>query len=265
MKMYLSADIEGTCGIAAWDETEKDKAPYAAFAKQMSREVAAACEGANAAGTTSILVRDAHDSARNILPEMLPEDVCIFRGWGREPYAMMSGLDASYDGVLFTGYHSGAGWASSPLSHTMNLNIHSVKINDEDCPELMMNCLTAAMLGVPTRMVTGDEGICQWFQKHVPGALTVPVNRGEGNGSISIQPDKAVRLIRKTARKAMRLPKENCMFPLPESFHVEVSYVQHQSARRASWYPGAKQTDDRTVCFDCTDWMDALIFFHFCL
>lgn len=59
MKLYLSADIEGTCGIAAWDETEKSKPEYAPFANQMSREVAAACEGANAAGAESILVRDA--------------------------------------------------------------------------------------------------------------------------------------------------------------------------------------------------------------
>lgn len=44
MKLYLSADIEGTCGIAAWDETEKSKPEYAPFANQMSREVSAACE-----------------------------------------------------------------------------------------------------------------------------------------------------------------------------------------------------------------------------
>lgn len=265
MKLYLSADIEGTCGIAAWDETEKSKPEYAPFANQMSREVAAACEGANVAGTESILVRDAHDSARNILPGMLPENACIFRGWGREPYAMMSGLDDSFDGAVFTGYHSGAGWASSPLSHTMNLNIHGVRVNGEDCPELMMNCLTASMLGVPTRLVTGDEGICSWFERYVPGAITVPVSRGVGNGSISIHPDKAVRLIRDAAEQAMKLPKESCMFPLPEHFTVEVSYVRHESARRAGWYPGVEQIDDRTVRFSCDAWMDALTFFHFCL
>ncbi len=265
MKLFISADIEGTCGIAAWDETEKDKAPYAAFAKQMSLEVTAACKGATDGGADSILVRDAHDSARNIRPEYLPENTCLFRGWGRDPYAMMSGLDESFNGVFFTGYHSGAGWASNPLSHTMNLDIHSLKVNGEDCPELMMNCLTAAMLGVPTRMVTGDEGICSWFLRHVPGALAVPVNRGVGNGSISIHPEKATRLIEDTAAEAMRLPKEKCMFPMPDAFHVEVEYVRHESAKRASWYPGAKQMNDRTVCFDCTDWNDALIFFHFCL
>lgn len=264
-KLFLSADIEGTCGIASWDETEKKCADYAPFARQMSREVAAACEGAIRAGADEILVKDAHESARNLLMEDLPEQAILYRGWGRDPYAMMAGLDADFDGAMFTGYHAAAGWDGNPLSHTMNLNIHHVKVNGEDCPELMMNCLTAAMLGVPVRMVTGDAQICRWFSRKVPMALTVPVNQGCGSGSLSMHPDKAVRLIRETAERAMRLPAEACRYPLPDAFHVEVRYNRHDLAKRAKWYPGARQTEERTVCFDCEDWMSALTFFHFCL
>ena len=49
-KLFISADIEGTAGIAHWDETEQGKMLYPHFARQMSREVAAACEGALSAG-----------------------------------------------------------------------------------------------------------------------------------------------------------------------------------------------------------------------
>ena len=48
-RIFLSADIEGTCGIAHWDETELNKPDYEPFRRQMTREVAAACEGALAA------------------------------------------------------------------------------------------------------------------------------------------------------------------------------------------------------------------------
>ena len=44
-RIFLSADIEGTCGIAHWDETELGKPDYEPFRRQMTREVAAACEG----------------------------------------------------------------------------------------------------------------------------------------------------------------------------------------------------------------------------
>ena len=114
MKIFISSDMEGTAGIVHWDETEKGKDGYSHFSAQMSREVAAACEGANAAGAKEILIKDAHDSARNINPELLPENVRIFREWGRHPYSMMAGLDETFDGVFFTGYHSAAGMNTNP-------------------------------------------------------------------------------------------------------------------------------------------------------
>ena len=43
----------------------------------MSKEVAAACEGANLAGAKEIFVKDAHYSARNIIPSFLPKNVLL--------------------------------------------------------------------------------------------------------------------------------------------------------------------------------------------
>ena len=53
-KIFMSSDIEGTCGIAHWDETEKGKVDYPAFSTQMSREVAAACQGALDGGAVEL-------------------------------------------------------------------------------------------------------------------------------------------------------------------------------------------------------------------
>ena len=51
MKVFLSADMEGPCGIVSWPETERNTPfDYSPMQKQMSREVAAACRGAIAAG-----------------------------------------------------------------------------------------------------------------------------------------------------------------------------------------------------------------------
>ena len=264
-RIFLSCDIEGTCGIAHWDETEKQKPDYAMFAAQMTREAAAACEGALAGGAEELLVRDSHDSARNLDPSKLPEAARIFRGWGSDPYAMMSGLDGSFSGAMFTGYHSAAGWSGNPLSHTMNTrNVH-VRINGEDMSELMMNAMTASMLGVPSLLVTGDRVLCDWFKSKVPAALTVPVSEGVGNGSVSMHPDKAVRLIREAAEKAMALDPAQCLYPMPERFTAEVCYREHFRARGAGWYPGARQVDARTVRYESDCWMDVLTFFHFCL
>ena len=266
MKIFISSDMEGTAGVTNWDEVTKGKDLYEHFARQMSREVAAACEGALASGATEILVKDAHDSARNIDPSMLPETVKIFRGWGRHPFSMMAGLDETYDGVVFTGYHSAAEMNTNPLSHTMNTQNNHIRINGELCSELMMNSMTAAYLGVPVVCVTGDQGLCDWLKTKCPNAAAVPVSQGVGAGSVSIHPDLAVRRIRETVQKAVAgLSVQKNLYPLPEHFSVEVNFKEHAKATSASWYPGCVQADARTVLFEADDYMDVLRFFHWVL
>ena len=59
----------------------------------MTREVAAACQGALSAGAAEVLVKDAHDSARNIDPAGLPRGIRMNRSWSGDPLSMMSGLN----------------------------------------------------------------------------------------------------------------------------------------------------------------------------
>ena len=123
MKIFISADIEGVNNILSWDETGIDSSEYNYFRKQMTDEVRAACLGAKQAGVTDILVKDAHDWARNLILSDLPEFVKLHRGWEGCPCSMMAGLDQSFDAVIFIGYHSPAGSDGNPLAHTMNLKI----------------------------------------------------------------------------------------------------------------------------------------------
>lgn len=109
MKLFISADLEGVAGIVNWTEADIESSFSKYFTEQMTKEVNAACEAAIAAGATDILVKDAHSTARNLDPSKLPEQVKILRGWTRDPYSMMAGLDESFDGVLFIGYHAAAG------------------------------------------------------------------------------------------------------------------------------------------------------------
>ncbi len=264
-RIFLSADIEGTCGIAHWDETEKTKGDYGYFANQMSLEVAAACNGALSGGAQALLVKDAHDSARNINPNLLPKEANIFRGWPRDPYMMMSGIEEGDFGAFFTGYHSAAGTDFNPLAHTMNGQNNYVKINGEIASELYINALTAAMFGVPIRFVSGDEGLCEWIKTKVPGVTTVATTKGCGNGAISIHPQEALAQIKAGAEKAMATPREDCLFTMPETFEVEINYKYHYLAKRSAFYPGCTQKDSHSVVYKASNYMDVLRFMLFCL
>ncbi len=265
MKLFLSADMEGTAGVTLWEETETGKRLYDHFARQMSSEVAAACEGAIAGGATEIVVKDAHDSACNIYPDMLPEQASILRSWARHPYSMMAGLDASFDGVMFTGYHSAASMPTNPLSHTMNGRNVYVKINDIICPELFINALTAAYEGKPIYLLTGDKGLCEWLRKMNANIPTVAVSEGMGGASLSINPHLAVKRIREAAEKALSIDPKKLMFPMPDHFRVEIAFRNHTFATNGSHYPGCVQLDSTRVAFESNDYMDVLKFFYWVL
>lgn len=265
MKIFISADIEGTTGIAHWNETEKNHPDWKYFSEQMTREVAAACQGAIDAGCEDIIVKDAHDSARNIDPRALPECVRLHRGWAGLPGSMMMCLDETFDGCVFTGYHSGASWSTSPLSHTMNLGNNYVSINGERASEMTINALMAASMGVPLLCVTGDKGICDAAKRANPNIETVAVNEGCGNGVLSIHPDVAVRRIREAVCRAIQKDKASMMFPLPEHFDVRICYKKHQSALSACQYPGVRPIDDTTVAFESDDYREVLRAFKFIL
>lgn len=266
MKLFISADIEGTAGIVHWDETIYNREGYDYYRRQMTREVAAACEGALLHDPNCrIVVKDAHDSARNILPDGLPKQVLLFRGWAKHPLCMMYGLDRTFDGVILTGYHSAAGMNTNPLAHTMDTKAYKVMLNGDICPEALINSLTASYFGVPVLVLTGDRGLCDWMSARCPATEVVAVNEGTGSGVMSVHPDRATDMIREAVQRALQKDTTKALFPLPDKFHMEICYIKHQEAFSASFYPSATQIDEKTVAFDATDWMDVLRFIHFVL
>lgn len=265
-KIFICADIEGTANILSPPELRRSEPLYHGyFARQMTREVAAACRGAKEAGAARILIKDSHGGGDNLLPEELPKDTELIRGWGIHPFHMMFGLEADFDGVFLTGCHSAGGTDSSPLSHTNNSKNSWVKINGEIVGEAYINSLTAAYVGVPTLLVTGDAGICEFMKKKIPSAETVATTTYTGNASCSRHPHEVAETIREAAQRAMVIPKEQCFPKVPEVFQTEICFVSHLRARGASFYPGAHQSGSHSVAFTHRDWYEVLRFFFFVL
>ncbi len=263
MKIYISADIEGITGTTHWDETEKDKTDYAEFREQMTAEVAAACEGALAAGATEIWVKDAHGSARNLIPGKLPPEVRLVRGWSGHPYMMMEGLDASFQAALLIGYHSRAGSNASPLAHTMSGSDLYVKINGRYAAELMINTYAAALENVPVVFVSGDAGLCEDAAALIPGVTGVAVKQGLGSSTINLHPKVAVEKIRAGVQQALQGDLARSRVQLPEHFTVEISYHSHAKAYNMSFFPGACLKDAYTILYEADSYFDVLRLFAF--
>lgn len=266
MRVFVSADIEGTCGAVDWKETERSSpGDYGPLARQMTLEVAAACEGALAAGASELLVKDAHDSARNLDHSQLPRRVQLLRGWTGDPLTMMSGLDrGEFGAVFFTGYHAWAGCGGNPLSHTVNGGNEYVTINGVRASEFLINAYTAGYYGVPVAFLSGDRALCDFASEFIPHITTVAVNEGQGGGVIAMHPAEAVEAIRAGAEAAVGRAAE-CAVPMPESFETVIRFRKHKDAYSRQFYPGAVLEDEKNIRFVSRDWYEVLRFYHFVL
>ena len=199
MRVFISADIEGVTGTTAWDETEIGRPGYEAACRQMTAEVKAACEGAIAAGADYILVKDAHDSGRNIDITQLPQCVEVLRGWSGHPFSMAYGVDESFDAGFCIGYHSPAGTNGNPLSHTFTTKTTHITLNGEPCSEFMLYSWAAASVGVPTVLLAGDKALCEESTWLHPSLRTVAVKDGLGGCTRSMTPEVACQRIKDAA------------------------------------------------------------------
>lgn len=266
MKIYLASDIEGVCGFTVAEEGVRGTPLYPYFARQMALEVAAACTGAHAAGAGTILVHDAHDSARNLDPTLLPEYALLMRRSGGDPYAMVSGLQSGeYDALFLTGFHAWAGSAGNAASHTFNHRTVYLSVNDMPLSEFLFDAYSAASLGVPTPFICGDETICSFAQELIPGITTVSAVTGIGAGSVSRHPNVVLKEIEQKAKQALEGKFQRCMPRLPGHFRVVIRFFDHTEAAFNSYYPDMKRIDDCTLAYEADDWYDVLLMTHFVL
>ena len=265
-KVFISVDIEGINGIVNWDETEPQYARYAEFKEELQREVNAACHGAIKAGATEILIKDAHDTARNLNITDLPECAKLLRGWEGGISSMMAGLDKTFDAVMYVGYHSPSRSDGNSLSHTMNTSrIHHVKINGEIASEFYINSLYASYLGVPIAFLSGDENLTKLVKKENENIETVASKTGYHAAVLSKNPKVTWKEIEEGAAMAIKKCTKANIVKMPKDFDIEIEYVKPTIAYSASFYPGCTLEGTDRVRFHSDNWYDVMVIFKFIL
>lgn len=259
MKIFISADIEGTTLTTNWNHTSLLTQEQAkAMCQQMTREVKAACEGAIAAGATEILVKDAHGSGISIDINQLPECVTLIRNWTGDPESMAYGCDETFDAAMFIGYHAAAGRNGNPLSHTETTQTTSVRLNGMICSEFLLYSWACARKGVPTVLLAGDKMLTEDSRGIHPKVKMVAVKDGFGAMIRCLHPKVACDRIRQAAEEGLRQDLSDALPKLPEHFVFELSYKEHKTAAKMSAYPGCVLVDDLTVRFETDDYTELL-------
>lgn len=271
-KLFISADIEGVACISAPVEVDKaHPAEYAPFQRQMTAEVAAACAGAWAAGVESILIKDAHWTARNIDPHELVapagKDLQLIRGWSGHPFAMVQGLDDSFDAVAFIGYHAAGGQGGNPLAHTVSSRAFArVELNGRTASECLIYAYAAASVGVPLVFLSGDRQLCEEASGLIDGLQTVATLQGSGASVQSILPAEAVQRIEAGVQEAVEraaLGRPVAPLALPEAFEFKLCFNRASDAYARSFFPHVRQVSDNELVLETRRYFDVLTFLWF--
>jgi len=264
VKVYISIDMEGICGIVGELETDPGKGgdAYQASRRLMTQEANAAIEGCVKAGATDILIADSHWNFDNLIPEELHEAATLLRGTPRM-FSMMHDLDGSYGAALFIGYHAKAGTLRAILDHTYSGRIASVRVNGTEVGETGINAYLAGHYGVPVVLVTGDSALAAEAKAIIPNVHTVAVKEPTGaSAAKNLHPKKARDLIRAEATKAVKAlgTIEPLRARTPVEIAVEFKGTDH--ADRAAMIPSVARIGGRRIEFTSPDYAQAFRTFY---
>ena len=257
MKIYVSADMEGTAGVCSWDQVDARNytADYFIYQKIMTAEVCAAIDGARKGGAREFLINDSHGPMRNLLLDELPEDARIIFG-NRKPFSMVQDLDQTFGGVFFTGYHGAIGEPNAALCHTYTPSVvYDVRLNGVRCSEATLNAALAGHYGVPVLLITGDRTTIESAKEQMPWITGVIIKESIGNYAVdSMSPQAAQDAIRDGAAQAVRAVKNARPFLFDPPITMEIDVAKVEQADWIALIPGFDRSGGRTVRFTSEDY-----------
>lgn len=255
LKVFISVDMEGIGGIGTAAMTSSNGKDYDTGRKLMTNEVNAVVSAVFEAGPATVVVNDSHGDMQNLLHTQLDPRVEYIQS-NIKPLGMVQGLDASFDAVIFIGYHAMAGTENGFLAHTGSGNVKGLWLNGTEVGEGGLNAYFASALGVPVILASGDKTFAEEIKK-ITTARTVITKEAIGTSAAKlVHPDvvnKKLQVQTKAALKEIKRVKP--LTPDPIEFKLKVD--QPTRADVAMSIPGMKRVDGYTVSYQAKNMEEA--------
>ena len=258
MKIYIGTDMEGVNGVVTREHTHRDGREHDRARAWLTEEVNAAVGGALDAGATEIVVEDGHGSCRNILPDLLHPRARLITGQVTSlPPSMVHGLDASFDAVMFIGYHARAGTPNANLDHTSwSQTVRHVRVNGQEVGETSIMSAYAGYYGVPTVCVSGDDKLGREMDELQPEVERAIVKQALGRYVCEMLPIEEGRaLIREKARRGIERRSEIKPFAFGTPSTLELEFLHPLFADLAALVPTCEQTGVERVAVTSADYL----------
>jgi D-amino peptidase len=264
MKIYISADMEGVVGVVTNEQLGPQGFEYARFREFMTQEVNAAIEGAVAAGATQIVVSDSHGNGQNLLIEKLPKDILLVRSWPR-PLMMMQGVDETFAGAIFIGYHSATTNSQGVRAHTISsARLADVRLKGISMSEAGLNAAIAGHFNVPVIMISGDDVVVKETQALLGDVEGAVVKWASGfHSAKTMMPEASYQLIREKVQKAVGRIKDFKPYKLAAPIQLDVRFKNYRPSEVLSYLSIVERTDAHSIRFTGKDMIEVSKFLEF--
>jgi len=248
--IFISADMEGIAGVVTSEQLGPSGFEYQRFREFMTREVLAAIDGARRGGAGRVLVADSHGNGQTLLLELFPDDVEIIRSWPR-PLGMMEGIDSTFQGVFFIGYHAATTNPRGVRAHTFSsATLAAVRLNGAAIAESGMNAAIAAHFGVPVLLVSGDDAAVAEVRERLGDVEAAIVKHALSfHSARTLTPAAAQRLIAERAERAVRRLTTFRPQPLSRPVTLEVTFKSYRPAELLAYLPSVERADAHSIRF----------------
>jgi D-amino peptidase len=246
MKLYVSVDMEGITGLVDHTHVDSNKHNYERSRIIMTDEANHVVTTAFEQKWKEVVVNDSHSKMNNLLIERLHPETQLITG-DVKPFSMVQGLDDTYDGAIFVGYHARAS-LKGVMSHSMIFGVRNMYINDVAVGELGFNAYVAGYFDVPVLMVAGDDGAAIEAEKLIPNVKTVIVKESISRSAAkSLTPVKAGQLLRE--KTAFALKNKETVKPLtpPDRPMLGIEFANYGQAEWANLMPGTEIVPGTTI------------------
>jgi D-amino peptidase len=264
MKIYISADMEGIVGVVTNEQLGPQGFEYNRFREFMTAEVHAAAQAALDAGATEVVISDSHGNGQNLLIEKLPRSVTIVRSWPR-PLMMMQGIDESFDGAIFIGYHTSTNNTAGVRAHTISsARLADVRLNNVSMPEAGINAAIAGHFNVPVIMVSGDDAVVKEVTDLLGNIEGAVVKWSYGfHSARTLTPEMAYELIREKVQRAIGRIKEFKPYKVKAPVQLDVRFKNYRPSEMLSYLSIVERTDSHSIRFLGKDIVEVSKFLEF--
>ncbi|MBJ88965.1 MAG: hypothetical protein CMO98_03810 [Woeseia sp.] len=257
LRIYISADMEGVVGAVTAEQLAPGGFEYQRFREFMTEEVKVAIDAGRAAGATEFLVSDSHGNGQNLLIERLPDDVMVVRSWPR-PLGMMEGIDETFDGVIFLGYHSSTTNMRGVRAHTMSsATITAIRLNGVEMTEGSINAAIAGHFGVPVIMVSGDDVAVAENQVLIGDIEGAVVKWAKGfHSAQTLTPEAAYEVIRTRTMAAISRIDDFEAYTMKKPIELELSLKHYRPVELLDYLPNVEKVNSHTIRFVAEDMLE---------